>query len=91
MWGHVRGVWGVARGWESGPARLTRGRLGVRPSHVLVHFGERDVQVEIERQNHARDEDDEDGEGGVLEVGQLDLQREGGGCEREAAVRGRRL
>jgi len=60
-------------------------------AHVAVDARDGHVEVEVEVEDDARDEDDEDGEGGVLEVGQLDLQREGGGCEREAAVRGRRL
>jgi len=45
----------------------------VRRLHVLVDLGYGDVEVEIERQDGARDEDNEDGERGVLEIRNLDL------------------
>ena len=41
--------------------------------HVLVCFWDRDVEVEVEAEDGAGDEDNEDGEGGVFEVGYLDF------------------
>lgn len=39
------------------------------------YLGQRDVEGEVEGQNDARQQDDEDGEGGVLKIRQLDLHR----------------
>mmetsp|Transcript_21659 Transcript_21659/g.53028 ORF Transcript_21659/g.53028 Transcript_21659/m.53028 type:complete len:232 (+) Transcript_21659:999-1694(+) len=47
----------------------------VRGLHVLVHLRDRDVEVEREGEDGPRHEGDEDGEGRVLEVGQLHLHR----------------
>lgn len=41
--------------------------------HVLVDFDDGDVEVEVEGQDGAGDEHDEDGEGGVLKIRDLDL------------------
>lgn len=52
---------------------LEDGVAGMGGLHVLVDAGDGDVEVEAEAEDGAGDEDDEDGEGGVLEVGHLDL------------------
>mmetsp|Transcript_14309 Transcript_14309/g.46565 ORF Transcript_14309/g.46565 Transcript_14309/m.46565 type:complete len:253 (+) Transcript_14309:329-1087(+) len=54
---------------------LQDGVAEVCAAHVLVHLGEGEVEVEVEGEDDARDEDDEGGEGGILEVGQLHLHR----------------
>eukprot|EP00966_Prymnesium_polylepis_P300745 6950315-Prymnesium_polylepis.2 len=40
-----------------------------------AHLGDGHVEVEAKVEDHTRDENDEDGEGGVLKVGHLDLHR----------------
>ena len=45
----------------------------MRRLHVLVRFRDRDVEVKIEGKDGTRDQHDEDGESGVLEVRDLDF------------------
>ena len=42
---------------------------------VLVDFGERHDEIEVETQDDARQKHDEDGKGGVLEIRQLNFAR----------------
>mmetsp|Transcript_23032 Transcript_23032/g.74589 ORF Transcript_23032/g.74589 Transcript_23032/m.74589 type:complete len:208 (-) Transcript_23032:1499-2122(-) len=44
-------------------------------AHVGVDGGQRHVEVEVEVEDDPRDKYDEDGEGGILKVGQLHLHR----------------
>jgi hypothetical protein len=46
-----------------------------RPPHVLVHEGQRHVEVEVEKEDDTREENGEDGEGRILKVCELHLHR----------------
>lgn len=54
---------------------IVDGVTGVCRFHVFGRARDGDVEVEVEAEDGARDEDDEDGEGGVFEIGELDLHR----------------
>lgn len=70
---------------------LQHGVAGVGGLHVLVDLGDGDVEVEVEGEDGAGDEDDEDGEGGVFEVGDLDLHGPELDAPADAVVGGGRL
>lgn len=55
------------------------------------YLGDGDVEVEAEAEDGAREEDDEDGECGVLEVGHLDLHGSELDSPSNRGVHGRRL
>mmetsp|Transcript_69480 Transcript_69480/g.165660 ORF Transcript_69480/g.165660 Transcript_69480/m.165660 type:complete len:514 (+) Transcript_69480:447-1988(+) len=64
----------VFQGIRAEPQKLLRAsRPAARHRHVLLHFGHGDAQVQLQIQNGPGHEDDEADEGGVLEVGHLQL------------------
>mmetsp|Transcript_47626 Transcript_47626/g.111404 ORF Transcript_47626/g.111404 Transcript_47626/m.111404 type:complete len:251 (+) Transcript_47626:414-1166(+) len=64
----------VFQGVRAEPKELLRAsRPPAGHSHVLLHFGHGDAQVQLQIQNRPGHKDDEADEGGVLEVGHLQL------------------
>ena len=43
--------------------------------HAFLDFADGNIKVETEREDYSSDKDDEDREGGVFEIGELDLHR----------------
>lgn len=70
---------------------LQDGVAGVGGLHVLVDLDNGDVEVEVEGEDGACDEDDEDGEGGIFEIGDLDLHGPELDSPADAVVGWRRL